>query len=129
MIAYLRYPLVVWVGDPPPYGLVHDTIVPDAPAGVAVGQVYLANGTFGAAPPGSEVANLAALLQQADDAIAGNLTAIAQAQNWLATNTGGNLTTTVLTTAVKNMMQQQITAAQQRNGIIRLLRNKFDATN
>lgn len=59
MIAYLRYPLVVWVGDPPPFGLDFDTIMPNA-VNPIVGRVW--NGTAFVAPAAnSEQANSASI--------------------------------------------------------------------
>jgi hypothetical protein len=55
MIVYLRYPLVVWTGDPPPFGLVFDTILQNAP-NATIGQVW--NGAAFVAPAAnSEHAN------------------------------------------------------------------------
>lgn len=123
MIAYLRGGLVVWIGNPPPAFLQFDEVLPNA-VNAVIGKVW--NGVA-FVNPSAELANAAALLQQADDAIATNLQAITDAQAWLATNTG-TLTTAQLSNAMRSVMSSLITAARQRNGVIRLLRSKFDAT-
>ena len=76
-------------------------------------------------PP--DVANEKTLRDQALTAIDVNKTAIATANSWLAANTG-TLTAAQLSNAMRSVMQQQVTAAQQRNGIIRVLLGKFDGT-
>lgn len=127
MMVFMRANLVVWVGDVPPLYLDYDAFFTSAPANVAVGQVF--NGSAFVAPvAGSEQANRAALADQADTALATNLQAIADAQAWLATNTG-TLTTAQLSNAMRSVMNSMVTAAKQRNGIIRLLRGRFEATN
>jgi hypothetical protein len=128
MIVYLLWPMVVWTGDPPPRGLVHDTCMPNAPD-AAIGQVW--NGSAFVAPvPGSEMANAAALWQQADDAIAANVQTVADIDAWLAGPGAGtsNLTSAQLSSAVRQLMREARVSAKQRNATIRLLRGKLDAT-
>jgi hypothetical protein len=74
-----------------------------------------------------EVTNEQTVREQALAALDANRTAITQMQTWLAANPG-NLTAAQLSTAMRANVQQDITAAQQRNGIIRVLLNKFDGT-
>lgn len=127
MIVYLRWPLVVWVGDPPPDYLDFDTIMPNAPA-ASVGQVW--NGSAFVAPAaGSAQANLATIMAQADNAIATNIQTNADATTWLANNSGSALTNTVLTTGLKTTMQALMRTNNQMDAVIRLLRSKLDATN
>lgn len=78
--------------------------------------------------PDPLLVNERTLEQQADDALAVNLQAIADAQAWIAANPGV-LTTTQLSNAMRSVMQSLATAAKQRDGVIRLLRGKFDGTN
>lgn len=126
MITYLRAGLVVWVGDPPPLYLDFDEVRPNA-ASPVVGQIW--NGSAFVSPiGGSEQANLATLMSQADAAIATNVQANSDANAWLTANSGTALTNTVLTTGVKNTMQALIRTNNQMDAVIRLLRAKLDAT-
>lgn len=126
MIVYLLGGLVVYIGSTPPVYLEFDTVLPNWQGAASVGQVW--NGSAFAAPvANSEQANRAALADQADAALAVNLQAISDAQAWIAANPG-SLTTTVLSNAMRSVMNSLITATKQRNGVIRLLRGKLDAT-
>jgi hypothetical protein len=68
MIAYLRWPLVVWVGDPAPFGLVYDTIMPDA-VNPVVGKVW-SGSAFVDPAANSEQANAATIDAQLAQAMA-----------------------------------------------------------
>lgn len=129
MIAYTLANLVVWVGDAPPPELEYDTCYTDVAGNVTVGQVF--NGAVFTAPiAGSPQANLSTLMQQADAALTTNLQTIADIDAWL---TGAGAGTTTLTTAqispvLRQVMREAKASAQQRNGVIRLLRGKLDGT-
>lgn len=141
MIVYMLGDLCVWTDSAPPFGLAFDGVIPNAPAGGAKGKVLI-NGAWSAPTPGSELANVATLRQQAENALAANLADIATndggiANNdaWLAANPGNSLAVGVLTPRVKVLVQHDTAAARQRNamfhqinGVLRQLIGRLDST-
>lgn len=126
--AYLLNNVVVFIapdGFAPPAGLVYDA-TRDATGGSA-GDTW--NGAAYVPPPEPvEVTNAKTLRQQAEAALVANRTAITNAQNWIAANPG-TLTTATLSIAMRQVMQALIDNAQQHNGLIRQMLNKYDGTN
>lgn len=110
MTAYLRYPLVVYIGDSPPFGLEFDTIMPNAPP-ATIGQVW--NGSAFVAPAAnSEQANAAMLRDQATQAFIDN-------RAFLAIASPSNAQT----------LAQVKALTRQMNGVLRLVYSQFDGTN
>lgn len=130
MIAYLRANLVVWIGgnsEAPPMALAYDGFRDGT--GASVGQVW--NGTAFVAPqPGSEAANMAAICQQADDALTALQAGIDQTSAWRTTGPGAGtttLTTAQLSAAQRQSADNQLTTMRALKGLIRLARGKLDS--
>lgn len=128
MIVYLRWPLVVWVGDNAPAFLDYDMLMPNGPA-ASVGQVW--NGSAFVAPTANSAeANLAALMANADSALTSLQAGIDQTNTWRTTGPGAGTTTLTsaqLSAAERQSADNQLTTMRALKGVIRLLRNQLDS--
>lgn len=109
MIAYLCWPMVVHVGDAPPFGLDFDTVMPNAPGNPAVGQVWDGAGFVAAT---GDMANVITLRQQATQAFLDNRAFLNIASP-----------TNAQTLAQVKALTRQV------NGLMRLVLSQFDGTN